>query len=98
MAKKSTAKKQETEQAQFSIQRIYLKDLSFETPQGAAAFQKQWKPKVNQDLNTKTKQIDEGVFEGLTRNGKPITKTFNGVSENLYISVLPPNVLELNPN
>jgi preprotein translocase subunit SecB len=63
MAKKSTAKKQETEQAQFSIQRIYLKDLSFETPQGAAAFQKQWKPKVNQDLNTKTKQIDEGVFE-----------------------------------
>jgi exo-beta-1,3-glucanase (GH17 family) len=42
--------------------------------------------------------VDKGVFEGLTRNGNPITKTFNGVSENLYISVLPPNVLELNPN
>ena len=42
--------------------------------------------------------VNEGVFEGLTRNGNPITKTFNGVSENLYISVLPPNVLELNPN
>ena len=30
----------------FSVQRIYLKDLSFETPMGAAAFQKQWQPKV----------------------------------------------------
>lgn len=42
--------------------------------------------------------VDKGAFEGLMRNGNPITKTFNGVSENLYISVLPPNVLELNPN
>jgi exo-beta-1,3-glucanase (GH17 family) len=42
--------------------------------------------------------VDKCTFEGLTRNGNPITKTFNGVSENLYISVLPPNVLELNPN
>ena len=33
----------------FAVQRIYLKDLSFETPMGAAAFQKQWQPKVNQD-------------------------------------------------
>ena len=30
----------------FAVQRIYLKDLSFETPMGAAAFQKQWQPKV----------------------------------------------------
>lgn len=42
--------------------------------------------------------VDNGTFDGLTRNGVPITKTFNGLSENLYISVLPPNVLELNPN
>ena len=42
--------------------------------------------------------VDNGTFDGLTRNGAPITKTFNGLSENLYISVLPPNVLELNPN
>jgi preprotein translocase subunit SecB len=81
MAKKSTAKKQETEQAQFSIQRIYLKDLSFETPQGAAAFQKQWKPKVNQDLNTKTKKIDEGVFEVALR----VTITMADGEETIYV-------------
>jgi preprotein translocase subunit SecB len=81
MAKKSTAKKQETEQAQFSIQRVYLKDLSFETPQGAVAFQKQWKPKVNQDLNTKTKKIDEGVFEVALR----VTITMADGEETIYI-------------
>ncbi len=42
--------------------------------------------------------VDNGTFVGLSRNGSPITKTFNGLSENLYISVLPPNILELNPN
>ena len=83
MAKKSTAKKKEaaTEQAQFSIQRIYLKDLSFETPQGASAFQKQWKPKVNQDLNTKTTQIDEGVFEVALR----VTITMADGDDTIYI-------------
>ena len=53
----------EQEQAQFSIQRIYVKDISFESPQGAAAFQKQWKPKVSQDMNTKTNKIDDGLYE-----------------------------------
>ena len=48
---------------QFAMQRIYLKDLSFEAPMGAEAFRKQWKPQVNQELNTKTNKIDEGLFE-----------------------------------
>lgn len=38
--------------------------------------------------------VDKGVFDGLKRNGSPIKKTFDGNSENLYISVLPPNILE----
>jgi preprotein translocase subunit SecB len=82
-AKKDTPKKQETasEQPQFSIQRIYLKDLSFETPQGPAAFQKQWKPKVNQDLNTKTQQVDDGVFEVALR----VTITMADGEDTIYI-------------
>ncbi len=36
-------------------------------------------------------QVDKGVFEGLTRGGKPITKTYNGAIENLLLEVqLPP--------
>jgi len=82
MAKKSTTKKDtEKTQAQFAIQRIYLKDLSFETPQGAAAFQKQWKPKINQDLNTKTNKIDEGVFEVSLR----VTITMADEEETIYL-------------
>ena len=57
MAKKSTAKKQETEQAQFSIQRIYLKDLSFETPQGAAAFQNNGSLRSTKTLTPKPNKL-----------------------------------------
>ena len=35
--------------------------------------------------------VDQGVFKGLTRNGKPITKTYNGNKEELMKDVLVPN-------
>ncbi|MDT0558455.1 glycosyl hydrolase family 17 protein [Ichthyenterobacterium sp. W332] len=35
--------------------------------------------------------VDQGVFDGLTRNGKPITKTYNGNKEELMKDVLVPN-------
>jgi len=81
MAKKSTTKKQDADKAQFAIQRVYLKDLSFETPQGAAAFQKQWKPKVNQDLNTKTNKIDDNTYEVSLR----VTITMADGEETIYL-------------
>ncbi|APD05955.1 hypothetical protein UJ101_00408 [Flavobacteriaceae bacterium UJ101] len=34
--------------------------------------------------------VDKGVFKGLTRNGKPIVKTYNGDKESLLIDVLIP--------
>ena len=46
------------------MQRIYTKDLSFESPATPAVFRKQWQPKVSVDLNTKNTSIDtEGNFE-----------------------------------
>lgn len=48
---------------QFSLQRMYLKDLSFEAPMGAEAFRKQWKPQVNQELNTKTSKVEDNLYE-----------------------------------
>ncbi len=35
-------------------------------------------------------KVDEGIFDGLTRNGKPITKTFEGDKEMLMKTVLAP--------
>jgi preprotein translocase subunit SecB len=65
----------------FAVQRVYVKDLSFETPQGAAAFQKQWQPKVNQDLSTKTAKIAEGIYEVSLR----ITITVKHEEETIYL-------------
>lgn len=47
----------------FAIQRIYLKDISFETPMGPEAFTKAFKPNIQQDLNIQANQIEEGLFE-----------------------------------
>ena len=48
---------------QFQLQRIYLKDLSFESPLGAAAFKQAWQPKINQDLNTAVTKVDDNQYE-----------------------------------
>ena len=50
-------------QAQFNIQRIYTKDISFETPNSPAIFTKEWKPEVKLDLDTKTTVIEENLYE-----------------------------------
>jgi preprotein translocase subunit SecB len=47
----------------FMIQRIYVKDLSFETPNTPAVFQQQWEPELNLDLNTQTNQLAEHIYE-----------------------------------
>lgn len=55
------------DQPQFALQRIYIKDLSFEAPMGHEAFQKQWRPQVQMDLNTATNKIDEKNYEVVLR-------------------------------
>ena len=57
----SVAQEQQTQQ--FSIQRIFTKDVSFETPNSPAIFQKEWTPEVKLDLDTRSNKLDEGVFE-----------------------------------
>ncbi|TNC91581.1 protein-export chaperone SecB [Thalassolituus sp.] len=53
----------EAPQAQFALQRIYIKDVSFEAPNSPAAFTKQWKPEVKLDLNTNGRKVDEQHYE-----------------------------------
>ena len=58
---------QQTPQAQFSIERIFLKDMSLETPQGMAAFAKEWQPRIDLDINTTQSQVDDGLYETVLR-------------------------------
>ena len=71
----------QSSEQKFAIQRVFLKDLSFETPQGAAAFNKQWQPKVNQDLSTKSAKIADDLFEVALR----LTITVTDGEETIYL-------------
>lgn len=51
------------DEAQFMIQRVYLKDSSFETPDTPAVFQQQWEPELSLDLNTQHNQLEKDVYE-----------------------------------
>lgn len=51
------------EQPQFAIQRIYTKDISFETPASPAIFQKEWQPEVKLDLDTRSAKLADNTFE-----------------------------------
>ncbi|HRD69833.1 MAG: protein-export chaperone SecB [Legionella sp.] len=51
------------DEAQFMIQRIYVKDLSYETPNTPAVFQQQWEPELTLDLNTTSSELEAGVYE-----------------------------------
>jgi len=59
---KASAAESQNEQ-QFLIQRVYLKDLSFEAPMGAKAFISKVQPNVDQELATETTKIDAGLYE-----------------------------------
>jgi len=64
MAEEQAANQQDQPQQQFAMQRIYNKDISFESPSTPDIFRKQWQPKVNVDLNTKSDKVDEqGNYE-----------------------------------
>ena len=48
---------------QFGIQKIYVKDMSFETPNSPAVFTQDWRPEINLELNSQAHKIAEGVHE-----------------------------------
>ncbi len=48
---------------QFGLQRIYVRDVSFEAPEGPNPFARQWQPKMNLDLNAKNSRMDADHFE-----------------------------------
>jgi preprotein translocase subunit SecB len=49
------------------LERIYLKDASFESPRSPQVFGEQWRPEIQVDLNTKASHIDEQRHEVVLR-------------------------------
>jgi len=63
MAEEKTAAEQEQQQAQFMIQKIYTKDISFETPNSPEIFREEWKPELDLQLTNEYKQLDDNNHE-----------------------------------
>ncbi len=52
-----------TQAVQVRLERIYLKDASWESPRSPGIFGEDWAPQVHADINTRSSRVDEGRFE-----------------------------------
>ena len=50
-------------QQQFDIQKVYLKDVSLETPNSPTIFTEQWQPETEVRLETNATPVAENLFE-----------------------------------
>ncbi len=65
----AAAQQAASNEQQFALRRIYVKDLSFEAPGGTELFSStaNWQPKMNLDLNTSSNKLDEQHYEVVLR-------------------------------
>ncbi len=54
---------EQQQEQQFIIQRIYVKDVSFEAPNSPAVFTQEWHPDTNLDLNTQVNTLSNDNYE-----------------------------------
>jgi len=57
------AEQNTTEEKQFSIQKIFTKDISFETPNSPKIFTEKWEPTVDFNLGTNVEALEDTLFE-----------------------------------
>jgi preprotein translocase subunit SecB len=58
-----TETQQPSVERQFALQRIYIKDVSFESPRAPDVFRQQWEPQHELNLNTKINKLGEDAYE-----------------------------------
>lgn len=68
-------------QQQFDIQKIYLKDASFEAPNTPAAFTQDWQPNVNVQLHTDVNNIGDKQYEVVLS----VTVTAENADKNAFL-------------
>jgi len=63
MSEENQAAAEEQAQGQFSLQRVYCKDISYETPNSPQSFLTEWKPDMNLNLNTQAQALGDDMYE-----------------------------------
>lgn len=71
----------ENQQPQFALQRMYIKDASFEAPNSPQAFTKEWKPEVKLDLNSGARKLDDNHYEVFVK----VTVTATNADETAFL-------------
>ena len=56
-------------QGQVRIEKLYLKDASFESPNTPAMFQQEWKPEIELNINTRSERVAASHFEVVVTDG-----------------------------
>lgn len=57
------AEENQAQEKQFSIQKIYTKDVSFESPASPQLFTEKWEPAVDFNLATNATPLEDSMFE-----------------------------------
>ena len=77
----TTEEQKPTDDTQFMIQRVYIKNLSYETNNTPNVFQEEWEPELKLDLNTEHKELDNGVYEVVLK----VTATVTNNSKTAFL-------------
>lgn len=67
---------------QFVVQRVFVKDLSFEAPSTPKIFQTEWQPQMSLDLNTTSSVIEPHIHEVVLT----VTVTVKNKEETAFIA------------
>ena len=59
----AAAQPNDAEQAQLRIDRIFLKDASFESPSSPEVFLRQWRPELKLDINTQANRLSDNQHQ-----------------------------------
>ena len=70
-----------TPQPVLALERIYVKDLSFESPNVLKSLSTKWEPELQLDMNTKVNRLEEKIFEVILG----LTVTVKNAGEVAYI-------------
>ena len=57
------AEEKKAQEKQFSIQKIYTKDISFESPAAPKVFTEKWEPAVDFNLGTNATPLEDSMFD-----------------------------------
>ncbi len=77
----TAAPDEEATQGKFGLQKIYVKDVSFEVPDSPMVFQEEWEPSVNMDIGNTAAKIAEDIFEAVLS----VTITVKSGEKTMYL-------------